>query len=95
VVILLPSRYTTGEKAPSTHWLGGWVGHQASLNMVTTRKISHQEPNPRCPACNIVTIQTEISGSDEMPWCTRMPQLKFSLTIHKMLVNFIIIFVIK
>jgi hypothetical protein len=29
-----PGRYTPGEKAPGTHWLGGWVGSRAALDAV-------------------------------------------------------------
>jgi hypothetical protein len=27
-----PSHFTPGERAPSTHWIGGWVGPRASLD---------------------------------------------------------------
>jgi hypothetical protein len=26
-----PRRFTPGERAPSTHWIGGWVGPRAGL----------------------------------------------------------------
>jgi hypothetical protein len=29
---LRPGRFTPGERAPSTHWLGGWVGPGAGLD---------------------------------------------------------------
>jgi hypothetical protein len=29
---LCPTRFTPGESAPSTHWIGGWVGLRASLD---------------------------------------------------------------
>jgi len=29
-----PGRFTTGERAPGTHWIGGWVGSGASVNTV-------------------------------------------------------------
>jgi hypothetical protein len=31
------------ERAPDTHWIGGWVGPRAGLDMVSKRKI----PSPR------------------------------------------------
>jgi hypothetical protein len=31
-------RFTPGERTPSTHWIGGWVGPRASLNDVEMRK---------------------------------------------------------
>jgi hypothetical protein len=33
-----PGRFTPGEKAPSTHWIGGWVGPRAGLDDVEKRK---------------------------------------------------------
>jgi hypothetical protein len=32
-------RFTPGERAPSTHWIGGWVGPTASMDVVKARKI--------------------------------------------------------
>jgi hypothetical protein len=42
-------RFTPGERAPSTHWIGGWVGPRAVLDMVVKRKIPspHWKSNPR------------------------------------------------
>jgi hypothetical protein len=31
-------RSTTGERAPGTHWIGGWVGPRAGLDAVEKRK---------------------------------------------------------
>jgi hypothetical protein len=33
-----PGRFTPGEKAPGTLWIGGWVSHRAGLNDVEKRK---------------------------------------------------------
>jgi hypothetical protein len=33
-----PCRFTPGERAPGTHWIGGWVGRRAGLNDVERRK---------------------------------------------------------
>jgi hypothetical protein len=33
-----PAAFNTGERAPDTHWLGGWVGPRAGLDMVSKRK---------------------------------------------------------
>jgi hypothetical protein len=33
-----PCRFTPGERAPGTHWIGGWVGSRAGLNDVEGRK---------------------------------------------------------
>jgi hypothetical protein len=29
-----PGRFTPRERAPSTHWIGGWVGPRAVLDVV-------------------------------------------------------------
>jgi hypothetical protein len=31
--------FTSGERAPSTHWTGGWAGPRADLNVVKIEKI--------------------------------------------------------
>jgi hypothetical protein len=36
-----PYRFTLGEIALGTHWLGAWVGPRASLNPVEKRKMLH------------------------------------------------------
>jgi hypothetical protein len=32
-------RFTPGEEAPGTHWIGGWVGPRAGLDALDKRKI--------------------------------------------------------
>jgi hypothetical protein len=46
-----PSCFIPRERAPGTHWIGGWVGPRAILDMVVKRKIPslHQKSNPRTP----------------------------------------------
>jgi hypothetical protein len=34
-----PRRFTPRERAPGTHWIGGWVGPRADLDAVVKRKI--------------------------------------------------------
>jgi hypothetical protein len=34
-----------GERAPDTHWIGGWVGHSSGLDAVEKRK-NLRESNP-------------------------------------------------
>jgi hypothetical protein len=34
-----PSRFTPGERAPGTHWIGCWVDPRASLDDVEKRKL--------------------------------------------------------
>jgi hypothetical protein len=33
-----PGRFTPEERAPGTHWIGGWVGPRAGLDDVEKRK---------------------------------------------------------
>jgi hypothetical protein len=33
-----PGRFTSGEKGPGTHWIGGWVDPRAGLDDVEERK---------------------------------------------------------
>jgi hypothetical protein len=33
-----PCRFTPGERAPGTHWIGGWMDPRAGLNDVEKRK---------------------------------------------------------
>jgi hypothetical protein len=58
-----PGHFTTRERAPDTHWIGGWVGPRAGLDTVSKRKIPspHWESNPDHPACSLVAILTELS----------------------------------
>jgi hypothetical protein len=46
-----PGRFTPRERAPGTHWIGGWVGPRAVLYAVVERKIPspRRESNPRTP----------------------------------------------
>jgi hypothetical protein len=46
-----PSRFTPRERAPGTHWIGGWVGPGATLDAVVKRNIlsPRRESNPRTP----------------------------------------------
>jgi hypothetical protein len=46
-----PGRFSSRERAPGTHWIGGWVGPRAVLNAVVKRKIPspRRESNPRTP----------------------------------------------
>jgi hypothetical protein len=46
-----PGCFTPRERAPGTHWIGGWVDPRAFLNAVVKRKIPspRREANPRTP----------------------------------------------
>jgi hypothetical protein len=59
-----PGRFTPKERAPGTHWIGGWVGPRAVLDAVVKRKIliPRREQNPRTP---IVQKDVLLCKSDE------------------------------
>jgi hypothetical protein len=38
-----PGRFTPGERAPDTHWIGSWVGPRAGQDAVEKGKISRRE----------------------------------------------------
>jgi hypothetical protein len=43
-------RFTPGERARGTHWIGGWMGPRGGLDAVEKRKIlSCRVYNPDCP----------------------------------------------
>jgi hypothetical protein len=46
-----PFPFTPRERAPGTHWIGGWVGPRAGLDAVMKGKIPspRRESNPRTP----------------------------------------------
>jgi hypothetical protein len=51
-----PCRFTPKERAPGTHWIGGWVGPRAVLDAVVKRKrpSPRRESNPRTPIVQCV-----------------------------------------
>jgi len=40
-----PGHFTPGERAPSTHWIGGQVGSRAGLDAVDKRYLKMFAPN--------------------------------------------------
>jgi hypothetical protein len=46
-----PAALLPRKEPPATHWIGGWVGPRAVLDVVVKRKIPspHRESNPRTP----------------------------------------------
>jgi hypothetical protein len=46
-----PGALPPGERAPGSHWIGGWIGPRAGLDAVEKRKSLHcRESNPGRPA---------------------------------------------
>jgi hypothetical protein len=65
-----PRRFRPGERAPGTHWIGGWVGPTVDLDAVT-RKIpnSCRESNPGRPARSLVAILTGLHSGTKLIIC--------------------------
>jgi hypothetical protein len=56
-----PGRSTPRERDPVTHWIGGWVGPRAGLDMVSKRKIPtlRRESNPHHPIVQPVASRSK------------------------------------
>jgi hypothetical protein len=65
-----PCRFIPGERAPSTHWIGGWVGPRAGLDDLEKRKfltLRELELRPLGhPACSQSLYQLSYPGSQSM-----------------------------
>jgi hypothetical protein len=42
-----PGRFTPRERAPVTHWIGGWVGPRAGLDAVVSTDENHEKHHSR------------------------------------------------
>jgi hypothetical protein len=42
---LRSDQFSPGERAPGTHWIGGWVDHKSGADMVSKRKDSDPPEN--------------------------------------------------
>jgi len=64
-----PGRFTSRERAPGTHWIGGWVGPRAVLDAVVKRKIpsTRRESNPRTlivqPVKGSISVPVSLNGN--------------------------------
>jgi hypothetical protein len=52
-----PGHFNPRERVTSTHWIGGWVGPCAGLDMVSNREVPspYRESNPNHPIIQSVT----------------------------------------
>jgi hypothetical protein len=69
-----PGRFTPKERAPGTHWIGGWVGPRAVLDAVVKRKIPspRRESDPRTPIVQPVAQRyTDSAITALSPGCFR------------------------
>jgi hypothetical protein len=63
MVIFTPQPLYPGERAPGTHWIGGWVGPRAGLENVEKRKFltfrdSNSDPSVTQPVASRYTTYT-------------------------------------
>jgi hypothetical protein len=61
-------RFTPKERAPGTHWIGGWVGPWAVLDAVVKRQIPspRRESNPKTPIVqSIDRLQVKLQTKDK------------------------------
>jgi hypothetical protein len=88
-----PRRFTPKERAPSTHWIGGWVGPRAVLDAVVKRKIPNpfRESNPRTPIVQPVAqhytdwaVMTlgQLWRSHENLWCLALGREEYKKVRH-------------
>jgi hypothetical protein len=73
-----PGRFTSRERAPGTHWIGGWVGSRA----VVKRKIPspRRESNPRTPIVQPVAQRYTDCATTALFWVNM--QLNIWSIIH-------------
>jgi hypothetical protein len=55
-----PCCFTPGERAPGTHWIGGWVGPRAGLDSMKKRAAIPTEPTNLLGAHNSLANQLEL-----------------------------------
>jgi len=70
-----PGNFTLRDRGPGIHWMGGWVGTRAYLDMAAKRKIPcpYHELNPGHTSHNLVTTLTEL------PWLLPLSGVFFKL----------------
>jgi hypothetical protein len=74
-----PDRLTPGERAPGTHWIGGWVGPRTGLNIVDKRNIFPPAANPNPAVRPVARRDATDTGVIRME-CTQL-HIYFSLEI--------------
>jgi hypothetical protein len=57
-----PSRSTSGERAPGTHWIGGWVGRRTSLDDVEMTKFLTLSGLKICPPPPTVVVVQPVTS---------------------------------
>jgi hypothetical protein len=78
VVSFTPRPLYPRERAPGTHWIGGWVGPRAVLDAVVNRNIPspRRETNPRTRIAQPVAQRcTNFTQSNGMPILARAVRL--------------------
>jgi len=58
-----PGRFTSGDRAPGTQWVGGWVGPGAGMDKAAAKRKNFRpsrESNSGRPARSLFTTRTEL-----------------------------------
>jgi hypothetical protein len=57
-LVSLPDRFTPGERAPGTHWTGGWVDPRDGLDDLEKKKFLSLSGLEVCPLCRPARSQS-------------------------------------
>jgi hypothetical protein len=66
-----PSRFTPGESAPGTHWIGGWVGPRTSLINMEKRKFL------TLPGLELRPLRCQPIASRYTDWTIPAPNVRY------------------
>jgi hypothetical protein len=83
-----PGRFTLGERAPDTHFIGGWVSPRTCLDAVQKKKRSLIRAGNRTPAVEPVTAPTETSRSITLIYLSSIKYIIIYLLDAQTLINF-------
>jgi hypothetical protein len=59
-----PGRFTPKERAPGTHWIGGWVDVRAGLDAVVKRQTARQRREIQCMCDALITVVLQLLKQD-------------------------------
>jgi hypothetical protein len=79
-----PAALPPEKDPPGTHWIGGWVGPRAGLDMVSKRPSPCRESNPDRPAHSQSLFRLSYVGPfGQITWMVISPYEHKTTHIHK------------